>query len=97
MLGKVTYNIYGYALTAMVLLMVVPFSFKAWGLLGAVWVISFSDLPVYFCNLVGLWRENLLMMRQDFKMTAVFVACVAALYFIRVSAGFPWSHSVTLR
>jgi O-antigen/teichoic acid export membrane protein len=96
MLGKLTYNVVGCILTAMVLLLVVPVTFHIWGFLGAIWIISFSDLPVYFCNLFGLWRENLATFRQDAEMTLVFAASTAALYFVRIFAGIPWSFPVSL-
>jgi O-antigen/teichoic acid export membrane protein len=97
MLGKVSYNVVGYVFTAVSLLVVVPLVFPHWGLLGAVCVISFSDIPVYFCNLWGLWREKLLTLRQDIEMTGLFVILTAAFYFIRLQAGFPLTHPVLLR
>ena len=96
MLGKLSYNVAGYILTASVLLLVVPSTFHIWGLVGAVWIISFSDFPVYLCNLFGLWRENLLTLRQDFEMTLLFAASTAGLFFLRNLAGFPWSQPLNL-
>jgi O-antigen/teichoic acid export membrane protein len=97
MLGKLSYNLVGCILTALVLLTVVPVGFHVWGLVGAVWIISFADFPVYLCNLVGLYRENLFTLRQDLEMTLVFAAGTVGLYFIRLSVGFPWSHALNLR
>ena len=96
MLGKLSYNVVGCVLNAIVLLLVVPVTFPLWGLLGAVWIISFADFPVYLCNLYGLWREQLLTLRQDLEMTVVFVVSTAGLYFLRALAGVPWSHPVVL-
>lgn len=96
-LGKMKYNITGYILTAVVLLVAVPASFHMWGLLGAVWVISFSDFPVYLSNLYGLWCEDLFPLVQDFQMTLVFVACAGGLFYLRLVLGFPWSYPVSLR
>jgi hypothetical protein len=97
MLGKLSYNIFGCIFTATVLLVIVPFSFFTWGLVGAVWVISFSDLPVYLCNLFGLWKEDLFTLRQDLETTALFVTTTVVLYWVRVAFGIPWSHPVLLR
>jgi hypothetical protein len=97
MLGKLSYNVAGCILTAAVLLAVVPATFPIWGLVGAIWIISFSDLPVYLCNLFGLWREDLSTFRQDAEMTVVFVVVLAGMYYLRVFAGFPWAQSVALK
>jgi O-antigen/teichoic acid export membrane protein len=97
MLGKVSYNVYGYILTAAVLLLAVPATFHIWGLIGAVWIISFSDFPVYLCNLIGLWREQLSTFKQDLELTLTFGACTLGLFFLRAFIGFPWSHPVNLR
>lgn len=97
MLGKVSYNVVGYALTAVVVLLVVPIGFYAGGLIGAVWILTFSDLPVYFCNLFGLWKEQLLTLRQDIEMTLLFAACTVGLYYLRVAIGIPWAQSINLQ
>ncbi len=96
-LGKMGYNICGYALTALVLLLAVPSGFHAGGLIAAVWIIAFSDVPAYLSNLYGMWREGISTLRQDLEMTAVFAAGTAGVYFLRLYAGFPWAHPVALR
>jgi hypothetical protein len=96
MLGKLSYNVVGCVLTAIVLLVGVPLGFHLSGFIAAIWIISFSDLPVYLCNLYGLWRENLFTLRQDFEMSLIFVAGTVGLYFLRSFAGLPWSHPVPL-
>ena len=95
-LGKMSYNICGYALTALVLLVAVPATFHVWGLAGALWVIAFSDLPVYFTNLFGLWREGLFPLVQDFEMTIAFIVCAGGLFLLRASMGVPWPRSIPL-
>jgi len=96
-LGKVSYTVIGYVFTAAVLILGVPSVFAAWGLIGGVWLIAFSDLPVYACNLWGLWRENLLTLRQDLEMTVLFVAICASLFWLRGTLGIAWSSPVPLR
>jgi O-antigen/teichoic acid export membrane protein len=96
-LGKVSYNVIGYVLTAAVLILGLPLGFAAWGLIGAIWLIAFSDLPVYVCNLWGLWKENLLTLRQDLEMTVLFVAICGSLFWLRGSLGIAWSYAAPLR
>lgn len=96
-LGRVSYNVIGYILTSAVLLLAVPLGYTAWGLLGAVWLIAFSDLPVYVCNLWGLWKENLFTLRQDLEMTLLFVALCGSMFWLREIAGISWSHHILLR
>ncbi len=97
MLGKMSYSISGYVATALLLLFAVPATFHIWGLIGAVWIISFSDFPVYLFNLLGLWRERIFTLKQDVEMTIVFVACSVLLFFIRSFAGVPWSYPTILK
>jgi hypothetical protein len=96
-LGKVSYNVIGYVLTAAVLILGLPLGFAAWGLIGAIWLIAFSDFPVYVCNLWGLWKENLLTLRQDLEMTVLFVAICGSLFWLRGSLGIAWSYAAPLR
>jgi O-antigen/teichoic acid export membrane protein len=95
-LGKLRYNVTGYILTALVILLIVPLAFHRWGMRGAVWTIAFSDVWVYFASLYGLTREGLSTLKQDALMTIVFAACFAGLYMLRVAFGFPWPHAIDL-
>lgn len=95
-LGKLRYNVTGYALTALVILFVVPVSFHRWGMAGAVWTIAFSDLWVYLASLYGLRREGLSPLRQDLEMTVVFGACFLALFILRTAFGSPWPSVISL-
>ncbi len=96
MFGKLSYNVCGYTLTALVLLLAVPATFHVWGMIGAVWVISFSDLPLYLSNLVGLRREEVSTLRQDIEMTFLFGLATAGLFFLRAAVGLPWSTPLNL-
>jgi O-antigen/teichoic acid export membrane protein len=95
-LGKLRYNVTGYVLTALVILLLVPVSFHRWGMQGAVWTIAFSDVWVYVTSLYGLTREKLSPLKQDFQMTILFVACLAGSYALRVALGFPWPSAISL-
>jgi O-antigen/teichoic acid export membrane protein len=95
-LGKLSYNITGYMLAAVVIVFLVPISFHRWGMAGAVWTIAFSDVGVYFASLYGLRREGLSPLKQDIQMTVVFAALLAGVYTLRVALGFPWSPAIDL-
>ncbi|MEC4819944.1 MAG: oligosaccharide flippase family protein, partial [Scytonema sp. PMC 1069.18] len=47
------------------ILIAVPWANASFGMLGAILVISLSDLPLYVVNLYGLWREKLSCVVQD--------------------------------
>ncbi|MBW4634643.1 MAG: oligosaccharide flippase family protein [Iphinoe sp. HA4291-MV1] len=66
----------------------VPFANANFGILGAIVVISFSDLPLYIVNLYGLWREKLSCFVQDIQTTVFFIAILALCLVIRHSLGF---------
>jgi len=95
-LGKLSYNMTGYMLAAVVIVFLVPISFHRWGMAGAVWTIAFSDVGVYFASLYGLTREGLSPLKQDVQMTVVFAALLAGVYTLRVALGFPWSPAIDL-
>jgi O-antigen/teichoic acid export membrane protein len=65
-----------------------PLAFFRFGILGAIIVIAFSDLPLYLVNLYGLWREKLSCIAQDIQTTAFFIGILTLLLIIRSSLGF---------
>ncbi len=65
-----------------------PLAFFRFGILGAIIVIAFSDLPLYLVNLYGLWREKLSCIAQDIQTTAFFIGILTLLLIIRNSLGF---------
>jgi O-antigen/teichoic acid export membrane protein len=95
--GKRQYAVAGYFFSSLVIFAFVPLTYYKWGLVGSVWTVAFSDLPMYFVNLYGLRRERLLPVAQDLKGTVVFVLFTTAMFLARVSAGFPLPHAVALR
>lgn len=97
MLGKLSYNVTGYVLTSLVIVLLVPVSFRYGGMAGAVWTIAFSDVWVYFTSLYGMQREGLGPLKQDIQMTAVFLALLAGVYGLRIALGLPWPAAVDLR
>ncbi len=66
----------------------VPLVFQSFGVVGAIIVIAFSDLPLYIVNLYGLWQEKLSCFIQDIQTTAFFIAILTLFLLIRNSLGF---------
>ena len=63
--------------------------FHFFGLVGAIAVLAFSDVPLYIANQYGLLKEGLTCYRQDFIMTLFFISCLALLFTTRVLVGYP--------
>ncbi len=66
----------------------VPLAHHSFGLLGAIIVIAFSDLPLYIVNLYGLWQEKLTCFTQDIQATALFVGILTLFLLLRIYLGF---------
>jgi O-antigen/teichoic acid export membrane protein len=90
-LGKSSYNAAGFFLAVLVLFIGLPLSYYAFGMIGAVVIVAFSDFPMYVVNLRGLWKHNLLTLGQDAKATALFILICSLGVAIRfaVVGGFP--------
>ncbi|MEO1432550.1 MAG: oligosaccharide flippase family protein, partial [Cyanobacteria bacterium J06633_8] len=56
-----------------IIILAVPTAHQIFGVIGAIGVIAFSDLPLYIVNLYGLWQEKLFSLTQDIQTTAFFV------------------------
>ena len=95
-IGRPRYHAVGYTLSAALMFTAVPLAFHLWGLAGAVWAIAFSDLPVYFANLYGAWRQNFFTLFQDFQATFLFAALCGLLFLARTLAGIDLPHPIAL-
>jgi O-antigen/teichoic acid export membrane protein len=96
-LGKSAYNAVGYSLSTALLYIAVPLVFHKYGLPYAVAVVAFSDIPMYFVNLYGLWKEQIPVVIQDLWATALFVSFCGAGAAIRLSSGVNFPDFVFLR
>ncbi|MBE9213311.1 oligosaccharide flippase family protein [Plectonema cf. radiosum LEGE 06105] len=65
-----------------------PLVYYSFGLIGAMIVIALGDLPLYFVNLYGLWRERLSCIAQDIQITIFYIAVLALFLYIRYFLGF---------
>lgn len=66
----------------------VPLAHQSFGVLGAIIVITLSDLPLYIVNLYGLWQEKLTCFVQDIQTTVFFISVLALFLAIRIYLGF---------
>jgi O-antigen/teichoic acid export membrane protein len=96
-LGKSFYNAAGYSLSAMVLYLGVPVAFHHYGMVGAVVVVAFSDVPMYFVNLYGLWKERIQTFSQDLQATLLFLIICSAGAAIRIGSGLTFPNITPLR
>jgi O-antigen/teichoic acid export membrane protein len=87
-IGKPMYAAQSYGLRLVMVAIGLPLGFQFGGLTGAVLVIALSDLPPYFVNLYGLWREQLSCLRQDLIYTAYFLILLTLCLAGRYSLGF---------
>lgn len=63
------------------MVMMLPFAYNLYGVLGAVIVVAFNDIPVYLSVNYGLWREKLTGIGQDIQATFLLI-CFLALVLI---------------
>jgi len=94
--GKPQYVVAGYFFSALVVLTMTPLAFHRFGLVGFVWTVAFSDVPMYFVNLFGLGREKMYPAAQDFKATILFLFLLAALVGARLAMGLHFPPTVAL-
>jgi O-antigen/teichoic acid export membrane protein len=95
-IGKPQNAAFGYFFSAVAVLTLTPLAFYKWGLVGSVWAVAFSDVPMYLVNLYGLGRERMFPAAQDFKTTLFFLGLTGALILARIAAGFPFPHAIAL-
>ena len=63
----------------------------AWfGLVGALAAVALNDLAYYMIINIGLWRQGLSGLKQDFQATALFAAVILLLLWSRTLAGIPF-------
>ncbi|MGG6294357.1 oligosaccharide flippase family protein [Leptolyngbya sp. AN02str] len=86
--GRPVYGAIGNMLRFLILLVVMPFSYDWLGIGGVIITIAFSDLPMYFVVVYGLWKEKLNTAIQDIKATVLFLILLAASLGLREWLGF---------
>jgi O-antigen/teichoic acid export membrane protein len=86
-LGKSQYSAQGYLFAFLTISIGLPLAFQQWGMLGAILVVAFYDLPLYAVNMYGLWREGMICIGQDFKTTGLFLGLLSIVLLGRVICG----------
>jgi O-antigen/teichoic acid export membrane protein len=87
-LGKPLYSAQSNFARFAIITLAMPLTYQIFGVVGAVLVIAFSDLPLYLTNLYGLWQEKLFCFTQDIQVTLFFLATLTLFLTIRNSLGF---------
>jgi O-antigen/teichoic acid export membrane protein len=87
-LGKPLYSAQSNFARFAIITLAMPIAYQIFGVVGAVIVIAFSDLPLYLTNLYGLWQEKLFCFSQDIQVTSLFIIILVLLVAIRNSLGF---------
>jgi O-antigen/teichoic acid export membrane protein len=82
-LGKSKYNAIGTAFFCATMFISLPIAFHFGGMLGAVITVAAGDIPLYCVITYGVQREKVSVWRQDALMTGVFLAFLAAGYFLK--------------
>lgn len=86
-LGQSQYSAIGKFLSFLFLIVGIPLGAHLAGDFGAVVAVPLSSIPIYIANLYGLWKERLLCIGQDFRLTLIFLAVLALFLAGRVTYG----------
>ena len=86
-IGKPIYLATGNFFKFIYMLVCIPVGFEKMGILGAVIVITFNDIPYYLAVQYGLLREKIMILSQDFKASILLVLAIALLLTMRFIAG----------
>jgi O-antigen/teichoic acid export membrane protein len=76
-LGKPSYLAYANAIRLVFVIIALPLSHMLYGMPGVVIVVSATGMIDYIVKNYGLWRDDLLLLKQDIIFTAVFAALIA--------------------
>ena len=87
-LGKPIYPAIGDFLKVLYMVILLPMGFAKFGIVGAITVVAFNDLPFYLAVNYGLWREKLTVIVQDILATILLIALIALCLTIRFTLGF---------
>lgn len=82
-IGKPMYGAYGYLLKFIYMVIMLPLITNIMGVLGAILVIAFNDIPFYLAVQYGLWKENLLTLKQDLFATFFLIFLIVVIKTVR--------------
>ncbi|VXD11006.1 oligosaccharide flippase family protein [Planktothrix paucivesiculata] len=86
-IGKPLYIAVGNVFKLLYMVILLPLSFSVMGVVGAILVVAFNDIPSYIVVNYGLWQEGLLGFKQDLGATFILLGMIVLLGGIRYSLG----------
>ncbi len=86
-IGKPLYIALGNVFKLLYMVILLPLSFSMMGVLGAIIVVAFNDIPSYIVVNYGLWQEELLGLIQDLGATFILLGMIVLLGGIRYAVG----------
>lgn len=86
--GNPSYVALGNSLKFVWMIIGLPLAFRYMGMLGAILIIAFNDLPFYIAVNYGLWREKMMVIGQDVKATLILIAALTLILGTRYFLGF---------
>ena len=87
-IGKPLYYAFGSFLKFIYMVILTPLAYKQFGLLGAVVVVAFNDIPLYMGVNYGLIREGLSAILQDIQATLLLILLIAIVLICRYNLGY---------
>lgn len=87
-IGNPNYAALGNMFKFIYMLIGLPLAYSVSGVLGAIVVIAFNDLPFYGVVSYGLWREKLSTFKQDFVATTILLGLLCCVLTARYMLGF---------
>lgn len=86
-LGKPQYSTIGYFLKFAYMIILLPLSFKSFGLLGVVITIAFNDVPYYIIVNYGLWKNKVSFLKQDLEASVLLIILLVTVLGFRYQLG----------
>jgi O-antigen/teichoic acid export membrane protein len=87
-IGKPFYGACGNSLKLVYMMIGLPIAFSLMGVLGAILVIAFNDLPLYGAVTYGMWREKLAVIEQDIQISLLLIILISLVCTGRYLLGF---------
>ena len=91
--GKAFYNAAGNLGKLLYMILLIPFISSTFGLVGAIVVIAFNDIPSYSIIQYGLFKEKFSVIHQDLWATLILFVSLTLVMYIRFQLGFGFSLS----
>ncbi len=87
-IGNPKFVALGNFLKFLYMIILLPVGYQLFGVVGAITVVAFNDLPTYAAVSFGLWREKLTGFRQDLQATILMLGLLFIVGFGRYYLGF---------